>query len=613
MNHLTDKPIAMKTKFLCTLFLLLLLPCCLTVAPPGSRPVAQPPEEPDQVLFQQAEQEFQRHCYPRALQLYTSYVERFPKGRQVLQARLRQGELQGLAGHWQEALRVYEALLARGLDPDTALKVRYAIGRAYVKLGHYHKAVQVLDSLTAADLPVPLRFATNALLAETALKQGQVDHAFTRLRLAGRDLAAGDQEWFQDLKTRLVEQASPAELSNLVNLYRDDPLTAALLLRLTHLAQEGGRTPEAQSWAGILRERFPDSPETAAAERLLAGQKWLFGCLLPLSGDFGPSGRRVKQGLELAVQGAQVELLWKDCPNEPAAAAQAVRDLAQDRRLLALLGPITSAGAQGAAQAAQEAGIPLLALTQKADVTQAGPLIFQAFLTPQAQVRELLRYALNLRGLRTFAVLAPDSPYGRTFARLFQEEALAQGGEVISQADYAPGSRDFSAAFSLLAAGSSAPPTFEALFVPDDTPTVAALAQQLADTPLKNVTLLGTNLAHPTESQKPEAQNLQGLVFVDAFFAGDPNPAVTGFLTAYRQTYGEAPDYLAAQGYAVGQVLVRMLEQPGRMSRADFPQKLQALRNFPDLPWFRGLNGNRQAELALYLLTIKDGRVEMAR
>jgi ABC-type branched-subunit amino acid transport system substrate-binding protein len=613
MNRRTDIPSAMKTKVLYTFFLLLLLPCCLTLAPPSPRPVAQVPEDPDRLLFQQAEKEFQRQSYPRALQLYTTYLERYPKGRQTLQARLRQGELLGLTGNWQESLRTYEALLVRGLDPDTTLKVRYHIGRAYFKLGHYHKAVQVLDSLTAADLPVPLRFSTNALLAEIALKQGQVDHAFTRLRLAGRDLAAGDQEWFQDLKTRLVEQATPAELSNLVNLYRDDPLSAALLLRLAQLAQEGGRGLEAQKWAATLQDRFPDSKEAAAAGRLLAGQKWLFGCLLPLSGDFGPSGRRVKQGLELAVRGAQVELLFKDCPNEPAAAAQAVRELAQDQRFLALIGPITSAGAQGAAQAAQESGLPLLALTQKADVTQAGPLIFQAFLTARAQIQALLRYTMSIRGIRNYAVLAPDSPYGRTFGKLFQEEVLAKDGAIIAQADYAPGTRDFAGAFSILTVGSSGPPPFEALLVPDDPPTVAALAQQLTDSPLKGVQLLGTNLVHPTESQKPEAQNLQGLVFVDAFYAGDPNPAVAGFVAAYLQTYGEAPDYLAAQGYAVGQVLARLLEQPGPMSRADFPQKLQALRNFPDLPWFKGLSGERQAELALYILTIRDGRVELAR
>ena len=49
-------------------------------------------------------------------------------------------------------------------------------------------------------------------MVEIALKQGQVPQAFARLRLAAQDLASGDPEWFEDLKTRLLEQATPGEL-----------------------------------------------------------------------------------------------------------------------------------------------------------------------------------------------------------------------------------------------------------------------------------------------------------------------------------------------------------------------------------------------------------------
>jgi hypothetical protein len=42
------------------------------------------------------------------------------------------------------------------------------------------------------------------------------------------------------------------------------------------------------------------------------------------------------------------------------------------------------------------------------------------------------------------------------------------------------------------------------------------------------------------------------------------------------------------------------------------PQKLMSLRDIPQLPWFKGFAPDRQAELALYILTIKNGRVEMA-
>jgi branched-chain amino acid transport system substrate-binding protein len=105
---------------------------------------------------------------------------------------------------------------------------------------------------------------------------------------------------------------------------------------------------------------------------------------------------------------------------------------------------------------------------------------------------------------------------------------------------------------------------------------------------------------------------LEGILFPDAFFNNDPNPAVQNFVTTYRQHYGTEPEYLAAQGYMVVRLLSHLLEGQTSVDRKDLPQKLMSLRNIPNLPWFRDFAPNRQAELNLYILTIKNGRVEMA-
>ena len=178
-----------------------------------------------------------------------------------MDARVREAEIAGLLGDWQGSLRHYRSILARQPAPEVGLKARYGIGRAYFKLGEYQQATQVLDSLTAApDLPRSLWFSTQALMAEIALKQGQVPQAFARLRLAAQDLTSGDPEWFEDLKTRLLEQATAPELEQLAALYRDNPLSAALLLRLARLVP--GRRPigGGPQMGGHPQRTFPQQP-----------------------------------------------------------------------------------------------------------------------------------------------------------------------------------------------------------------------------------------------------------------------------------------------------------------------------------------------------------------
>lgn len=603
-------------KAVLVLLLIWLLPACGTMSPLFPTPPAPTARQAEDDLYQKAEISYREQKYAQARLGYLTYLERYPQGKYALWARLKEAEILGLMGDWPGALRRYQALLDRGPEKEIALKARYGMGQACFKLGQYQQAAQVLDNLTAADLPRSLWFSTQALLAEIALKQGQVTQAFTRLRLAAQDLPSGDQEWFEDLKSRLVEQATPGELEYLATLYRDTPLSAALLLRLARLSREAGRLEEAQRWVSTLKERFPDTPEAAAADRLFIASRRALGVLLPLSGEFGNLGLKVKQGMELAARGATVDLLWRDTHDDPGATPQLVRDLAQDQNLLAILGPLTSGVAQSAALAAQASGVPLIALSQKADLTQTGNFIFQDFLTARQQVRALVRRTLGSQGIKRYAVLYPDSPYGRTFLENFQEELAAQGGELTAREAYAPGTKDFTPALASLKAafqpGSGSPPGFEALFIPDDPAMVAAIVAQMADTPLRGVQLLGTNLIHAPEVPEAQLKALEGILFPDAFFAGDPDGAVQNFIAAYQQQYGEAPDYLATQGYVVVKLLAQLLEGDKAMIRSDLPRRLLALQEFPGLPWFKGFNDRREAESALYLLTIKDGRVQMA-
>jgi branched-chain amino acid transport system substrate-binding protein len=589
------------------------LPACAvpTAGPPGRVAV----QERGDALFVEAETYYQRGDFQQAWQRYNAYLQSSPGGRHALRARLREAEILGLLGDWHGALARYQAMLDLGLDHDANVQVRYNLARAYYRLDQQQQAAQILESLTATELPASLRFSTNALLTEIALKQRQIQNAFVRLRLASQDLHAGDQEWFEHLKTRLVEDATPSELEHLANLYRDSPLTAPLLLRLAQLAQKQGRGAEARKWVQILKERFPQSPEAKYAEEHLAPRRALLGCLLPLSGNYAELGRRVRQGMELAARDAPVELAFKDAPGDPQTAVNSTRALAQHPHLLAVLGPLASADAESAARTAQEMGIPLIALSHRAGLTRAGDRIFQISMMSRPQVQRLVGYTANL-GMRSYASFAPNSPYGQTFARLFREELPVRGGVLVAQDIYPAETRDFTFALSPLLSkfqpGTEGSTTFEALFIPDDAPTVAALLRQLDEHPLRQVHILGTNLVRPIAGQDELAKALEGVLFTDAFFAGDPAAGVQNFVTAFRQRYGNEPDYLAVQGYMAVTLVAKALEAEPFLSRAELPRKLRSLSSLPELPWFRGFNPERQAELALYVLTIRDGQVRPA-
>ncbi len=584
--------------------------------------LAQRGSPPSAQVLQEAEQLYRAHRFAEALSRYEQFLQTSPPESQGQYAWLRTAELYGIQGNWQEARRRYEALLSMKTDSGLALQARYGVGQAHYKLGNLPEAERVLENLSASTLPAALRFKTNALLTEISLQTGNVNQAFSRLLLVSKDLMYGEEDWFQDLKTRLLNRASLAELTNLADLYRDTPLSAGVLLQLAKLELQAGRTEQAATWVQALQQRFPESPEAAQARPLglrpdqpqAPATPGAVGCLLPLSGADAESGSQVKNGLELAAAQTGLPLIIHDCGGTAESVAAAVNELADDPSVTALIGFLPSALADAAAAEAQRLGLPLVALTQKKDVTLGRPLVFRDFLTHRQMVQALVHYATATSGWQRFAILYPDSKYGQTLARQFGDEINRQAARLVGQASYQEGGEDVAQAVQTLTqipATLTGGPVVDAVFIPDEAPVAAAAATALALTPLQGVRLLGTNLLHTPATLK-YGDILSGIVFVDGFLPGDTDPLSKAFVADFRQRFHQAPGYLAAQGYSSMRLLAETIRQNPSLRREALAPKLQQQTPPPGFTLFRGFNYEREAEVATRIITIRQGQFVLA-
>ena len=188
-------------------------------------------------------------------------------------------------------------------------------------------------------------------------------------------------------------------------------LASSLLLVFSFLSGLAGDCPAA---------------ETPSAER------YAIGCILPLSGRNAAYGNQALDAVLLAAgvfnaaKETPIRLLIEDSQSEPAVAGAAVGKLA-DAGVTCILGPLGSQEALEAAKEAQRLKVPILTLTQREGITGIGDYVFRNFLTAAMQVRTVVQYAQAEIGLRRFAILYPDDPYGQEMARLFREEVLRKG------------------------------------------------------------------------------------------------------------------------------------------------------------------------------------------
>jgi ABC-type branched-subunit amino acid transport system substrate-binding protein len=337
------------------------------------------------------------------------------------------------------------------------------------------------------------------------------------------------------------------------------------------------------------------------------------GLLLPLSGRHARVGQALLNAAQLAlfdIADENFSLIVRDTRGTEDGAVAAVRS-ALDEGARLILGPLFSTSVPLASLEASRYGVTVVSFSNNREV--AGPNTFIMGLTPAVQVQRMVDYA-SRQGLRRYAVLAPDTPYGISIVTAFQDAVADYGAELSRVIFYPADAQDMTAEVRALASYDSrvaaldqqrrqlegrtddaarqalarletqdtfGPPDFDAVLVPEGGKKLLTLAPLLAyyDVDPSEVRYIGTTLW-----DDPGLRNeavLQG-----SWYVAPAPESWTVFRQRYQEAFGGNPPRIAALGYdatALAAVLARSavdttgladfgsarLTQPGGFSGVD--------------------------------------------
>jgi ABC-type branched-subunit amino acid transport system substrate-binding protein len=419
-----------------------------------------------------------------------------------------------------------------------------------------------------------------------------------------------------------------------------------LLFQAGMLFAREGRPQEARLLLESFRERYPGHDQAERAERALSELRPAgpavatrsVGCLLPLSGDYQSIGQKALRGVELAASmhnaagGPLVNVSVKDTESDAGRTLQALQELEREN-VFGIVGPIVHA--EAVSREAQRLEMPMIAVTQKEGVVGVGDFVFRNFMTPTAQVRSLVAYAVGTLGVAQAVVLYPDEPYGRTFMGLFRDEMTAKGADVLLAVPYSPESTDYSAVIRRLLRYSREVPKegrperkeprdtgprrsrhleekdtelvfdFQAIFIPDEPKKVGMLVPQLAYHDIKNVQLLGTNLWHSDALIRYAEAYIQGAIIPDAFFGSSPERPVQRFVSAFEETYQERPGFIEAIAFDTAAMFFDVFARPDVRTRRDVAAALRRADGFPGATGRTRFDAAGDCDKELHILTVR--------
>lgn len=588
------------------------------IKPPPKEP-APPLKPPHEEAFEQALKYEHLGEYQRAYEAYVAYVEDYPSGEYARLALYNMGRIRYGDRRFREALAIFERVSQEYPSHPEQPGVEFDILSTLYRLGEFEQCLHRGDAWLESHPGHPLEGDVLYLLGKCAADSGRTLQAFSWWILAAERFRDSLEKLavLDDMVLDLIDRASLNELEVLAAMREDNPFLPAIFHRTAALHEEQGDLLQARKTAMALHEMTSSAAWRLKANRILTRidealsvRTRRIGCLLPLSGPFAIYGREVLKGIQLGAApwfsgpgDPEIELLIRDTQGDPEVSVRALEELAQEERVIAVIGPLSSRAAEASAARAQELGVPIITMAQREGLPATGDMVFRNFMTPSMEVKAILDHAFFQKGIQRFGILYPDNPYGRHLMNLFWDRVDDLGGEIAAVEAYPPDKTDFSDEIKKMvglyyprpasvvrmleqmriesgvtaAVSDDEPPPivdFDAVFLPDSIDRVALVAPQFPFHRVLDLQLLGTSLWQSADLIDLTGDYVQNAIIPSGFFPDSGTEAATTFQDRFRESFEEDPDKLSATGYDTMQYLKKVLSDNRILSREDLKRAL---------------------------------------
>ncbi len=652
------------------LAVLILNSCSTAPTEPQAKPAALKAPPKAQKEYREAVDLYHAKKTQEALKKLSHIVQAYPNVDLANESYFLVGEIFYEQADFFKAYRYWMAVVDSRSYSEHYAKALVGAAQCQSQLGHGEEALALISKykvkypeagkvLSASDLN--LNAQALELSSKLKLPRGMNVDALREILLAKtfRRTPQDRQNLQMTAEEMIRTNFSQAQLQSVVDQPEFTDAEAAARFRIGVLNYEAKSWPAAKAQFDIVTTKFPNSEYALKAQQYHAfveSQERIdsntIGVILPLTGKYSAQGYKVLRGIEMAAgvfghSGSPVKLAVVDSEGNPEVVKQAVDRLVTEDHVVAIIGDIAAKTAQVVSQRAQELGVPNITLSQKQGLTEIGNFIFRNNLTPDMQMRALVKYAMEVRGYKKFAIIYSNDAYGTEYASAFWDYVRSRGGKITAAQTYAPNETDFRHAVQRLVGtyyfdedrgpelkvrlqdwkkeqtkkGTKEkspkdilPPIvdFDAIFIPDSPKALGQIAPMLSYNDVDKIPLIGTNLWNTSQTLDRAAKFVDHSLFIDEFFTQDTSSTTKKFTADFQNQFGYSPDVFEIQGFDSAQILISVLQTSSISSRNSMRENLARASRVPGALGFLNMTQSRDIEKNLIPLTVRNGQIVKA-
>ena len=296
------------------------------------------------------------------------------------------------------------------------------------------------------------------------------------------------------------------------------------------------------------------------------------GLFVPLTGIGADDGLSALHGAQLAVEyinshggvlGDKIELLYYDDQTDPKQAVTLAYKMVQKDRVVAVVSGSYSGPTRAAASIYQRLRTPMIAAyAVHPDITKAGDFIFRVGTLATVQGRAGAHLAVEKLGAKKIAVLTMDNDFGVSLAKAFKSEAEKLGAEIVYEAKFAVGEKDFRTILNELKKKNP-----DVIYATGYYFNASKIVTQAKELGIYQTIIGQEGYDSPLFIQLSKNHAANGTVITTDLDRDSEKPVVQWFIKEYEKKYGRPADMVAASTFDAIMILKKAIEAAGKVDK----------------------------------------------
>jgi branched-chain amino acid transport system substrate-binding protein len=354
----------------------------------------------------------------------------------------------------------------------------------------------------------------------------------------------------------------------------------------------------------------------AHADPAAAGKEAKIGLAFSMTGAAAVYGQTQKNGVQLAVdeinaaagnEGVKLVPIFDDDASTPQQGINVFNKFINADKVALIIGPTLSNTAQVADRIAQQAGVPVLAISNTAKgITEIGDYIFRDSLTEMVVIPNTIKVAKEQLGVKKVALLyGNDDAFTKAGYEAFKKSLEDAGITILNEQTFAKGDRDFSPQLTQIKGQN--PDAIVVSALAEEASGIVSQARQL-DIP-KSIPIIGGNGFNSPSFIKNAGEAAEGVIVGASWNTTSASPLNQKFVADYSSKYGSPPDQFAAQAYAGVYIAYHALSKaPTPDERKSIRDQLAQIKNMDTVLGKFSFTEGRDADYQPVVQIVKGGK-----